>query len=353
MVALFIGDLHCSQSNLEDTGEIFKLIDETLSKDASIELVCFLGDIFHTHSVVHQGPAFFVRRWIEKLTKKYNTLSWVALAGNHDFSTPNASVSDNAVRLVLGNLLTVVDDYKGTPCALSIGDFTFMPFMGDNDEFIRVCNMIDENTIPVCHQTFDGSKYENNHTAPGGVSQNKIPQKFVISGHIHMHQVLINEHNIVWYPGTPRALTAAEVNQGKFLWIFDSKTTDRTPISTGPRVKEYKAFYFYQGATEIVAAKDGEPRPWKQKDDVRLYVEGSEEFYEQVLAANKHLEGEVRFVPNIKKEMSRTLDIESAGSSVDDALHQYVHGVYNMSDDLRDSVWQKLQTWMPNLGAKI
>ena len=60
MNVLFIGDLHAntSASNLEDVGEIFKLVDETLEKDQTIQLVCFVGDIFHTHAVVRQEPAF-------------------------------------------------------------------------------------------------------------------------------------------------------------------------------------------------------------------------------------------------------------------------------------------------------
>jgi DNA repair exonuclease SbcCD nuclease subunit len=358
MNALFIGDLHAntSSSNLEDVGEIFKLVDETLEKDQTIQLVCFVGDIFHTHAVVRQEPAFYVRRQFERLIGKYKKqnrpLRWIALAGNHDYSTPSAVVSDNSVRLVLGDLVEVVDDYRGTPIALSVGPFTFVPFMGDNDEFIRVCNMVDHDTILVCHQTFDGSKYENQHTAPNGVKQNLIPQKYIISGHIHMTQILKNGHNTVFYIGTPRSLNANEMNQCKYIWKFDGLNRTAVAIKTDERVKQYIGFTYYQGAIDVVAAAEGESRPWKQKDDVRIYVEGNEEFYEKVLAANKHLEGEVRFIPNIKKEMSRALDVESNGSSVETALRQYVYDVYDMSDDMRDAVWQRLQTWMPKLGTR-
>ena len=129
-----------------------------------------------------------------------------------------------------------------------------------------------------------------------------------------MTQILKNEHNTVFYIGTPRALNANEMNQCKYIWKFDGSTRTAVAIKTDDRVKQYIGFTYYQGAIDFVAAVEGEPRPWKQKDDVRIYVEGNE-FYEKVLAANKHLEGEVRFIPNIKKEMSRTLDVESNGSS--------------------------------------
>lgn len=354
MIGLFIGDIHSSVSSLEDVGEIFNLIDETLEKDQSIELVCFVGDIFHTHAIIRQEPAFYVKRQFERLTQKYrNTernIHWVVLAGNHDYSTPSANVPDNAVRLVLGDIVTVVDGSDQN--YIKIGPYAFVPFMGKNDEFVSLCHFGSPNDILVCHQTFDGSKFENNHTAPGGVSQNSIPQKYVIAGHIHMTQVLKNEHNTIFYIGTPRALRTDEVNQSKYIWKFDPSNCSSTAIKTDDRVKQFISWTFYQGASDIVAANDGEPRPWKKKDDVRIHVEGNEEFYEKVLAANKHLEGEVRFIPNIRKEFSKALDVESEGASVETALHEYVYEVYDMSDDMKDAVWQKLQTWMPNLGAK-
>ena len=37
---------------------------------------------------------------------------------------------------------------------------------------------------------------------------------------------------------------------------------------------------------------------------------------------------------------------------VETALRQYVYDVYDMSDDMRDAVWQRLQTWMPKLGTR-
>lgn len=356
--AIFVGDLHAntSASNLEDVGEIFHLLDETIEQDETIQLVCFVGDIFHTHAVIRQEPAFYVRRQFAKLIGKYERqnreIRWVVMAGNHDYSTPSAVVADNSVRLVLADLVEVVDDYRGTPCYAKVGPYAFVPFIGENESFVDVCSQGDSDDILVCHQTFDGSKYENQHTAPNGVKQNAIPQRLIISGHIHMTQILENEHNKVVYIGTPRALNANEVNQCKYIWKFNPESRTFTAIKTDDRVKQFIGFTYYQGAVDFVAAKEGEPLPWKKKDDVRIYVEGNEEFYEKVLAANKHLEGEVRFIPNIKKVMSKTLDVEADGSSVETALRQYVYDVYDMSDDMRDAVWQRLQTWMPKLGTR-
>ena len=350
MNTLFVGDLHAKKDNLEDTGEIFSLVDETIDSDESIDCVCFLGDIFNTHDVLRLEIAFYVRRQFETIIEKYKSknrkISFVSLVGNHDNTSPVVTTPNNAVRLTLGDLISVFD------VPTEFGPYTMIPFMGDNEEFVRICNDANHNSIPVCHQTFDSAKYENQHTAPNGVKQDLIPQKFIISGHIHMTQILENEHNTVFYPGTPRALNANEVNQCKYIWKFNPETQTRVAITTDDRVKKFIGFTYYQGAIDIVAAKEGEPYPWKKKDDVRIYVEGNEEFYEKVLAANKHLEGEVRFIPNIRKEMSKTLDVEGDGSSVETALRQYVYDVYDMSDDMRDAVWQRLQTWMPKLGTR-
>jgi DNA repair exonuclease SbcCD nuclease subunit len=344
MKILLIGDMHVQSSNLEDTAEIFKLIDQILVDDNQISAVCLLGDIFHTHNIVKQEPAFFVRSQIEKIINKFKKedrqIRWVALAGNHDFSTPSAVYVENAVRMVLGDLIEVVDDEP-----LNISDFSFLPFIGDNEKFIQVCNSLPKTSIVVCHQTFDGSRYENNQTAPHGVNQNDIPQKIVISGHIHTKQNLKNNHNEIAYVGTPRALNSNETNQEKFLTVYDSVNNKFQLHSTDHLVKCFKAFYIRQGDDNLVVDMQ-----WKPKDDVRIHVSGNEEFYEKVLEINKELLGKVQFIPDIRKELSKVLDIESGKYSMDQALHKYVHEIYDMSDELKGSVWKKLQNLMPQLG---
>src|ERR1017187_5890786 len=112
MRALLVGDIHAQQNNLEDTAEIFKLVETILNEDPSITLVCFLGDIFHTHDVLRQEVAFFIRKTISKLLCKSDDskrkVNWVAIAGNHDFSTPTAVKEFNSVELVLGDLINEI-----------------------------------------------------------------------------------------------------------------------------------------------------------------------------------------------------------------------------------------------------
>jgi DNA repair exonuclease SbcCD nuclease subunit len=349
MKILLVGDLHVQQNNIEDTGELFGLVDQILDEDKGISHVCFLGDIFHTHDVVRQEPAFFVRSKISEIAKKFGSrVAWIALAGNHDYSTPSASTIDNAVRLVLGDLLTVVDSYSISlnPEFNSL-PFFFIPFIGDNERFIKIVEGISPDKILICHQTFDGSKYENNQTAPNGVDQNRVPQKLIISGHIHTKQNLKNNHNEVVYVGTPRALTSNEVNQKKYLTVYDSDLNIFTLHPTDHLVKQFISFEINQGDEQIAIVPT-----WKAKDDVRIHVNGNQEFYVQVLEANAHLTGQARFIPNIRKELSKTLDLDSGEFTIDEALHKYVHEVIDVSDDLRKEIWTKLQALIPQLGTK-
>jgi len=349
MRILLIGDLHVQQNNLEDTSEIFKFVQKILDDDDTINIVCLLGDIFHSHDIVRQEPAFFVREKIKDLIGRYvRQINWIALAGNHDFSSPSAVTADNAVRLTLGDLLTVVDSPSISLESALYGPFFFVPFIGDNERFIRIVEGIPSNRILVCHQTFDGSRYENNQTAPNGVDQNRIPHKLIISGHIHTKQNLKNKHNEVVYVGTPRALTSNEVNEKKYLTVYDTDTHAFELHSTDHLVKQFISLEINQGDEDVVVKPT-----WKAKDDVRIHVNGNQEFYDQVLEANSHLTGQARLIPNIRKELTRTLDVDSGEFTIDEALYKYVHEVVDMSDELRKDVWTKLQTLMPQLGAKL
>jgi hypothetical protein len=69
----------------------------------------------------------------------------------------------------------------------------------------------------VCHQTFDGSQYENGFYSEGGINV-ALVSKFeqVISGHIHKTQKFAN----IFYPGTPRWDSISDANENKAIWLF-------------------------------------------------------------------------------------------------------------------------------------
>lgn len=344
MNTLFVGDLHVMVSNLEDTARIFDLIEITALKE-QVKTVIFLGDIFHTHAVIRQEVGHFVKDRMVRLYKAGSVndgFTIVLLAGNHDGSSPH-SVVQNADRLIFGDIgpsIIVVDQTNG----YVYGDFFMVPFMGDNDEFVRACQLSPDKIL-VCHQTVEGAYYENNSLAPGGVNQDLLPQKLIIAGHIHLKQKV----GKVIYPGTPRALTASEYNVNKEILLYDTVSGWFKQVPTDHLVKRYFRYELKQGSESEMSLDVDMDRIIKPGDDVRLVVSGTEEFYKESLEKYEYLSGKIRFIPNIRKVLQKKVDIESDGSSVQKAFHQYVHEIYDAPLEVKGKVWKKLQELIPNL----
>src|SRR5208282_3433609 len=143
-----------------------------------------------------------------------------------------------------------VIDVISTPKELSSEPLIWgIPFIPDNREFVRICNQeVPHDAILLCHQTFEGSQFENGFYAPEGVDQTLIPQKVVISGHIHNRQTV----GKVTYIGTPRAVTANEANQDKGISILDTDTMQIEYISTNKLVKCYKYIEVHEDGNTVI-----------------------------------------------------------------------------------------------------
>lgn len=331
---LFIGDLHAMPSNLEDTGQILDLVKKTAQENPSIKRIIFLGDVFHTHSVVRQEVANFVS---QRILSMVGNAEVYILAGNHDGYSPH-SVEQNAVRLVFDRTqVHVVDNEE---LGMVSGPFFMVPFIGDNEKFVQTCQQHPDKIL-VCHQTVEGASYENRSLAPGGVNQSRLPQRRIIAGHIHLEQRV----GRTYYPGTPRALTSVEYNENKGIYVYDHTEDQWMKFSTNGLVKCFIRYDIEQGKEEIEINER-----WSPKDDVRVCVHGTEEFYRATLTKYTSLVGRVRFIPDIRKDIKKKIDVESEGGSVQKSLHQYVHKIYEADDTTKAKVWTKLQDLIPNLG---
>jgi len=330
MPNLFVGDLHAMSSNLEDTKAIISKVKET-AIEHSVDRIIFLGDIFHTHSVVRQEVAYLVKSYITDLSSIAKVF---LLAGNHDGASPD-SVEKNAVRLVFDKLdgITVVDDYEN---GLVEDKFFMVPFIGDHDQFISVANKHPEKVL-VCHQTIDGARYETKTLAPDGIDRELIPQKEVISGHIHTQQIVSS----VFYVGTPRAITFGEANQLKCIVIENNG--EYTNIPSGHLAKQYWRYDIEEGKPVETFADT-----WKKGDDVRICIHGTEEFYRETLKSYSHLVGVVKFIPNIRASLGKQINVEASGG-VDESLKEYVYKIYDINDEMKGKVWTKLKALVPNL----
>ena len=184
-----------------------------------VDSILFLGDLYHTHSVVHLPVMSFWDSAFRRLSPFFQVLS---LVGNHD-KTGVKGESDNALMLHQTiKLFSVPEVWNG---------ILFVPYFHDKVDFIQVCQANPTATV-ICHQTFSGSVFENGWEAPDGIEPENLPQTQVISGHVHNPQTL----GKVWYPGAPRWMSISDANTERAIWVVefaaDGTVLNKTSIST-------------------------------------------------------------------------------------------------------------------------
>lgn len=320
---LFVGDLHCKSDNLEDTATIFDLIISTI-RENTINNVIFLGDVFHNHNAVNLTVAHFVQQQFSRLQKEHRNI--VVLAGNHDGHSPK-SVEINAVDVVLGQYAKVV-------CSkyFQKDGYVFMPFYGDGQEFLNVANSAFKkygDQVLVCHQSFIGGVYENGHPISDGVYPSDVPFSRVINGHIHKFQNIASK---IICLGTPRAISTNESNDQKSIFLFNM--TEFKAIPTTGLVKAYHSIQLHE--PELF---DLDIRLFGPKDDVRVHVHGSKEYYNNI---TKIPHKGFKFVPHLTKNTKKdTISIEKEGSLLL-ALNKYIQELPDLSLNIKEKVCQKI-----------
>jgi DNA repair exonuclease SbcCD nuclease subunit len=337
--ALLVGDLHVQVNNLEETSNLFKLIEKTATEHA-VDAIVFLGDIFHTHSVVRQEVVDLLQDNLRRLSKS-NAI--YILAGNHDGSSPT-STKINAVRQTLSHLVTVIDENSGP---LVLGPYGLIGFTHSEDDFKK---LLPDAQYLVCHQTFNGATYENGFYAPDGFSVESVSQyKRVIAGHIHSSQSVAN----ITYIGTPRPVSSAEFFQlgskeSKNIFIHYSDSDSLIPVSTLGWVRtQYRAEIVEgQDSSSIVSALKNNNDPLSK---IRVTLTGTEEFCKNI---SKDLESaqNLKIVPNILKTFNSKIDADAGKNTIEQLLHYYVFNIIEEPQNIRESIWLRLQKLVPNLG---
>lgn len=229
MKLLLVGDPHVVPDELDDAGRLLDFVEEVADKTEP-DFVVFLGDQYHTHAVVRLEVLDFWKRRLQ--TESYRSLM---LVGNHD--------RPNDQNLKIHGLPETSSNHVVFE-AEDIGGVRFLPWYHSNDEFTSKAAGAE---IVVCHQTFNGSKYENGMWAPGGVEPDAVPAKMVIGGHLHSPQ----EFGHVWYPGAPRWRTMSDVNIDRNIWLFDTKTFERQGFSTRGHCNALYEFFDVEGGCVV------------------------------------------------------------------------------------------------------
>lgn len=340
---LFVGDMHIQINNLDESRKLLSYIKDMYIKYECRNLV-FLGDIFHTHSVVRQEVAYLL---VEFLKDFYYTAASadkskvIIIAGNHDGISPT-DASKNALDLIASEFSTVVSSEDGYA---SKDGYVYMPFIHDGNVFIKnaINNKITCDTmgisdpVLVCHQTFEGAAYESGMPVPHGVKSDDIPYSVVISGHIHKSQVIKDK---IFYVGTPRAVTAGEANDPKFLHVVSrdaSGTFNFIQIPTKDIVKNYYTFEIDESdiSTHTVNIEGID----LNKDKVTIKVSGTQTFYDSVIKSHSNLLGVIKFIPKIKRDITKKINIESSGDSIEASLEKYIKTVADLDDSTRSDIW--------------
>lgn len=293
---LLIGDIHAEVSNLEETS---RLIDWTIltAKENNSSIV-FLGDIYHTMSIVRAEVAEF---WYNSFNKiKENGIECFLVVGNHDQTNDGKAT----ILTLHKNQINVISDIT------KVSETIFgIPFIRNNEEFInatKVAVSLGAKVI-LCHAEFNGAQYENGFYSPHGIDVDQLPNALYISGHIHSKQVLTNKNGcVINYIGTPRHLTRSDAGTVKYVTMFESETGKlvdiEVPESVCQRFIEYVFDENINGSDTFSNIKIA-PKTF-------IDIKGSPDFIKKTLRSLP--EGiKVRTFPEMKK--SEPVVVESMG----------------------------------------
>lgn len=221
MKALVVGDPHITPEEIGDGDRLIALVSGVLQQGQHDVLV-ILGDLNHTHALVRIEVMEFWNRSIRHLLGLDGWKGRIRLlVGNHDRSH-DRSVLGHSLHYGSNPRLVVVDspvvdiEADGTHVA-------YMPWYPTSEEFHeKNLDLSAEipNKVPhtlFCHQTFQGSRYENGFWAPEGADPLKTYALNIISGHIHTQQSICSSPR-VWYPGSPRWRSVSDANLEKAIY---------------------------------------------------------------------------------------------------------------------------------------
>lgn len=209
---IFIGDPHIQPMNLAEADRLMSFVIEA-SKNAEADTLVIPGDLFHNHAVLRMEVLDFWSKWIKAFSSHFKKVH--ILPGNHD--QPGDRQRENSI--------SALDVFLGIYQNVYIwnkpghdGDLGFIPHTSNHGLFIQWAKELHQKNVKrlFCHQTFDGSKYDNGFYAPDGIDLKLLPEfDEVISGHIHTEQSI----GIVFYPGTPKWDSLSDANQEKGIWV--------------------------------------------------------------------------------------------------------------------------------------
>jgi DNA repair exonuclease SbcCD nuclease subunit len=246
---LLVGDVHCVPEELDDCQALINYICKIAVEQKAG--VCFMGDQYNTMSIVRVEVMNF---WINAFNKMNNLKIKVrALVGNHDYA--GAGLFIHSMSAHSSSIHVIEEPGEIVPGVLALSYFD------KNDEFIDcIKNWSGVNTL-LCHQTFQGSTYDNGFYAPDGIDPDLFSQEKIISGHIHSPQ----SFGKVTYIGAPRWRTLSDANINRAIWLYDfdneGNIVSKIPFSTNDVCRQIK--YLLDSPLEPIAQELSSNVDWR------------------------------------------------------------------------------------------
>lgn len=259
MRILFVGDAHVTADELEDSQRLIDYVASVANQTGPDE-ICFLGDQHHNHSLLRVEVLHFWRKALEQLPV---SISITMLVGNHD--RPHDRNYPGHGLVTYEDRCHVIDE------VLRFGPLVYVPWM-PNDQFVEAVKGLSGDLL-ICHQTFNGAKYDNGMYAPDGVDVEVVKNfKKVVSGHIHKPQSFAN----IEYVGSPRWRTLSDANQKRHLLLYNSETGSALHF---PMEGTCEAIYVHDDVEGVDQA------PLRLMQPYRLFVNvrGSQEYIDRRL----------------------------------------------------------------------
>ncbi len=328
MRLLTIGDPHGEIAALP---ELERLIDYAcdIGQKESIDTYVLMGDLFHNHAIIHLPVMEFWLKAFKKLSSRGKIL---ALVGNHD-KPGNINATANSLMIFPPNLVQVIDKDFYLNGVLWVG------YQSNSDDFVELCNKHPEAKYVYCHQTFDGSRYENGFYAHDGINADLVPQK-IISGHIHSPQ----EFGKVWYIGAPRWRIVTDANIERNIWVIEHEN------STGELLSK-KAYPTSGVCTPIYNVIDSPETPFEApqewlttKPSVTVDVHGPIDYVTKRIPHFEILGYRVRPFP-IKKYKSEVRESEGISNAFAKFAGSYRPKLGTVSNDLLKLAQERI-SWM-------
>jgi DNA repair exonuclease SbcCD nuclease subunit len=310
---LIVGDPHIKPDNIPESEKLLQFV-KTKALENSVKTVVFLGDLFHTHRLIRMEVERF---WIKWATQIGEIAKVILIVGNHDQPGDDQNEQVMSALDVLKEIknVTVVDK------PMEVDGISYFPHTSSDSKFKEWAEKTKTDLL-FCHQSFDGSQYENGFYAKDSLPLDSISKfKKVICGHIHKSQELGN----LWFPGTPKWDSLSDANENKGIWLFDTSSLN-------------KIFF----STEIVCSKIVSIE-LKENDDIPSILDNSRT-YIKLIGSSSWIAKTAKVLKGKAKISSKPTDTKFSGDSKSlSSIRSYADS-YKFDGVLKEEVLEYLDT---------